>query len=239
MAVDAPHRQVEHRNIVDAGDHARRHHHRRDAARAQIGAEIGQHGDAQAEDAAGRIERQRGGGALVARLHVAQTGLHAAGDPTHRAAEPARRPQHQHGLGIERVLGAEAAADVARDRAHAIAFDMEDVLRDRPPDGLRLAGGAIQREAVGRRIIGADVTARLDRVLDQARDGGRELDDVGRARERRGGARRVADREREADIVGEARPHHCGARPDGGARVGHAGARRVVDVDQLGGLLGA
>ena len=50
----------------------------------------------------------------IAALIVAEERLAALAGPFHRPPEPPRRPGHQRELGIERVAGAEIAADVAR-----------------------------------------------------------------------------------------------------------------------------
>ena len=65
-----------------------------------------------------RIERQRRLRHVVARLVVGEKDLAARGDPFHRPADPPCRPQHQRVLGVGKILGAEAAADIGRDEAH-------------------------------------------------------------------------------------------------------------------------
>jgi CO/xanthine dehydrogenase Mo-binding subunit len=81
---------------------------------AEVGTEIGQRGDPHAEEFAVLVESELGLGDMVARLIVGQEDLAALGGPFDRATEFARKPEHKRLLGIERALGAEAAAHIGR-----------------------------------------------------------------------------------------------------------------------------
>ena len=74
----------------------------------------------QPEDAVVGVERELGGGDVVAAHRVGEEALAALGGPLHR---PAQRPggvgRHRV-LGIEERLHPEAAADVGRDHPHLL-----------------------------------------------------------------------------------------------------------------------
>ena len=143
----------------------------------QIGAGIGGALDPQRQEAALGVERQRRFGRLVAGLMVGEKDLAAAGDPLDRAADPPGRPQHQHVLGIDEVLGAKAAADIGRHKPHRGRGHPERA-------GGMVAGGvdALARHIGGisavLRVPHADDAARLDRVGDDAVVVEAELDDM-------------------------------------------------------------
>ena len=82
------------------------------AAGRQIGTEIGHGGDVQREETAVRIQRQPRARHVVAALRGGDEVLGALAHPFDRPAERARRPQQHHPFGIQRVLHAEAAADI-------------------------------------------------------------------------------------------------------------------------------
>ena len=86
----------------------------------EIGADIGDARHLERQELARSIERQRRLGLHVARRMVGEEHLAAGGDPFHRPADLARRPGDQHVLGIDEVLGAEAAADIGRDEAQTL-----------------------------------------------------------------------------------------------------------------------
>ena len=84
----------------------------------QIGPGIGDAVDLERQKPALRVERQRRFGDVVARLMVGEEDLAAAGDPFDRTADPLCRPRDQHMLGIDKILGAKAAADIGCDKPH-------------------------------------------------------------------------------------------------------------------------
>ena len=83
-----------------------------------ICARVGNALDAQGEKAALRVERQCSLGHMVARLVVGEKNLAAGSDPLDRPADAPRRPEYQHMLGIDEILGAEPAADIGSDKPH-------------------------------------------------------------------------------------------------------------------------
>ena len=133
---------------------------------------------------------------LVAVVAAGDEILAAPGDPLHRPARLERRRGDQHLLGIDRALGAEAAADVGHHHADLLRGQLEDggqriaqrvgVLRG-GPDGQR----ARVRVVIGQRSARLDEGAGDARVPDLLAD-----DDVAlRPRpcpRRRSGRRRAA-----------------------------------------------
>src|ERR1700730_4247870 len=85
----------------------------------QIGTEIGQGRDAQGEEVARLIERHLGMRDIVAALIIGEERLAALADPAPWTAEPPSRPQHEDIFGVDGVLEAEAAADIADEDADA------------------------------------------------------------------------------------------------------------------------
>ena len=78
---------------VDAGEAAHVVGRGARAARREIGADVHLERDAQAEEAAARVERQLGRGHVVAAVLVAEEALAAARRPLHRPARGASRPR--------------------------------------------------------------------------------------------------------------------------------------------------
>ena len=83
---------------------------------------------------------------MVASLVVGEKYLAAAGDPFDRTPDALRRPQDQRVLGIGKVLGAKAAADVGGDEAYPIGGDVERARR-KVAIGVNVLAGDVQREA--------------------------------------------------------------------------------------------
>ena len=157
------------RQPIDACNQLGAAEHRHDAARPEIGAEIDGAGDAQSQEPAFAVERELRPVDLVAALDIADETFAPVRDPLHRTADAACRPQHQRFFRIGDILGAEAAADIAGDDANALRRNAEHVAGKRAFDRVRLAGGRVERVALGRRIIGTDIAARLDRIGRQPR----------------------------------------------------------------------
>ena len=92
----------------------------------------------------------------------------AVGDPFDRPAQPFGGPQHQHVLGIEEQLHAEAAADIRRHHPDAVLRHVEDLLGEQVAQEMRALRRAPQRVSILARVVLADRAARLHRVDDDA-----------------------------------------------------------------------
>ena len=105
---DRDHLDVAVVDLIAARGHA--HHalrrNRRDGV--QIGAEVRDHTDFEAQHRAVLLERQLGGHGLVAALNRGEEILAARGDPLDRPAQLQRQVTGQHFLAVERALAAEA-----------------------------------------------------------------------------------------------------------------------------------
>ncbi len=135
-------------------------------------------------------------------------------------------------LGIDEILGAEAAADIGRDEAHGSRLDAE-AAGGVVSVGVDALAGDVQRVAAGRLIERADRAARLDRVGRDAMIVERQRDDVRRFGERRLGALGVAGAPVHADIARHLGRQKRRAGGDGGLGRRDRGQGLVVDLDQL------
>ena len=138
----------------------------RSAAR-HVGAEIGDGADVQREEVALGIQRQPGAADIVAALRGGDEILGAALDPFHRPAQFARGPEQHDPFGIQRVLDAEAAADIGRHDMDPLARNMEDAVGQLVTDGVHAGGGdeQMQQIAVRMRDRGAGFHRRDDQAV--------------------------------------------------------------------------
>ena len=157
------------------------------------------------------------------------------GHPFHRAADAARRPQHQRVVG-KGALEAEAAADVGRDHPDLVLRHVEDV-RHLHARAVRILAGRIERVQIVGRVVVADRDPRLHGdgrqpvVLDP------QLHHVLGLGEGGVGRLLVAEHQPEADIALRAvLPDLGGALLGGVLEVHDRRQRLVVDLDQLGGV---
>ena len=177
------------------------------------------------------VDRDAGEVALLARMVGAHQMLAPVLDPFHRPAQPQRREQHQHVLGIDLAADAEAAADMAfmhvqRRRAAA----------QHAAQGLAVAvgnfGGAVQFENVARGVVAAERAARLQRHARVAAGRKVELDDGVRGAQRRFDV---------AVAVAQQRGLAAAAGLELAGRIAcrqHDRQRLDLDLDQLGRVLG-
>ena len=204
----------------------------------QIGAHIRDRVDLQRGEVAVGIERQLGLGDVVAAMGVGEEALAALPGPLDRPAEPLGGEQADALLGVDEDLGAEAAADVGRDHPELVLGRHADERRDHEARDVRVLARGVEREGVGGAIVLADRGARLDRVRHQAVVDQLDRGDVGGAGDRLVDRRRIAelplvDRV-PRDLVVDLRLALIA-----GVRGRHAGRQDlVVDLDQLGGILG-
>ncbi len=202
----------------------------------EIGAEIGDGLNAQAEEAAVPVERQLGLGDVVAALGVGHERLRALRRPLDRAAELPRRPGDDDLLGVVEDLRAEAAADVGRHHAQLVLRDVEHEGAHQQPDDVRVLAGGVERVLVGAGVVLADGRARLHGVGDEALVDEVELRHVVSVPERRLGLLPVAPLPVEAGVVRRLVPDLRGAVLDRVRDGDHGGKLLVVDLDQLGGV---
>ena len=120
IGADAFDVDVDRADRIKAGDEIGRARRHKAAERRQIGADIGEDRDAQAEEAAARIERKLGARGVIAALIVGDETFRAILLPFHRPPDLAARPDHQRLLGIDEGLHAKAAADIGRDQAKLV-----------------------------------------------------------------------------------------------------------------------
>src|SRR5258708_29668685 len=150
------------RRAIDAGEQRRIDRPRNRSAEAgNIGAEIGGRLHLEREEASVAVEAELSARHVGAALRVGEKRFLAPRDPLHRAAQPARGPDHDRLLGIVLALVAEAAAHVLRYDAQPAFVDAE-LLADVAADVMRRLRAAIKR------VAGRDAAARLDRGTAQA-----------------------------------------------------------------------
>ena len=240
VGAHALHVHGDRRRLVEPGDQIGRARRDECAERREIGAEIGDDRDPQAEEMAAPVHGEFGAGEMVAPLVVADEALGAIRLPFHRALELARSPDRERVLGVDERLHAEAAADVGRDGAQLRLRQLQDRVGERVAHEGRALRPGVERRAIGRRIVIADGVARLHRVrhhaiVDQF-DGG----DPRGAGERRLGRGEIAaivvpvEHDVARDMVEQLRRAglHCRTRVDHGRQC------IVFDLDRLGGVAG-
>ena len=103
---------------------------------------------ADGEHTAARIEGHLAMNHLIAPVGVAHDGFRATGNPFHRAADTARRPQHQRILRIGRALESEAAAHIVGDHANARLGHVQHVLSEHVAHAVRVLRAVEQRIGV-------------------------------------------------------------------------------------------
>ena len=199
-------------------------------------ADIADERSPQREKSSSAVKRKLCADEEIAPLVVAEKGFLTFARPLDRTANASRRPGDEGELGIERIAGAEIAADVAGHHPNAIGRDAENtrelVLL---PDDAAAAG--VERGAAARRVIAADGGARLERHAGDALDPGVEFHHMCRVRERGRGRGGVANLGIDADVRGSFVPELRGVRPGRCDRVGHRGKRLEVDAHAFGGIL--
>jgi hypothetical protein len=157
--------KIDRRRGVDAGVHVRPGlaGYARPVLR-QVGAEIADGLGLEPKEAAVPVERQRRLGDLITAVVIGQEAFAAVGGPLHRPAEPPRRPQHQHLLGIGVDLHAEAAAHVRRHHAQPLARQAEHVVGKLIAQAVHTLARGVERVTAARARVETDGAARLDRA---------------------------------------------------------------------------
>ena len=236
---DAAHAHEHRRDGIDAAHRGRRRVGR--AARAvgrHVSAEIGHRLDIERKEPAVGVERQPPLGPVVAALRRGEKILAALADPFDRAAEPPRRPQHQHPFGIEEILHPEPAADIGRADADALGRHVEDRIGELVAQAVHALARQHQIEAVARLVIAADRGTRLDRHDDQPVVDELDLDDMRGARHRGGDRRLVAALVTVGEVAGRLVPQQRRVVQQRRRRIGHRRQHAVIDRHKLGGVAG-
>ena len=202
-----------------------------------VGAQIGDGAHAQGEEASLGVEGQLRVADVVAGMLVGRNGLVTLAGPLHGAPELARGPQDEPVLGILPALGPEPAPDVARDDADLVLGDLEDHARQGVAHAVGILHVGVERVPVLAGIVDAERPARLHVLGVHAGDDVAPAHDVRRAREGGLHGGLVSRLVHVADIVGTLVPHRRASGPRR-CRGGDRGKRIVVDLDEVGGVLG-
>ena len=202
----------------------------------RVGADVGQDPRAEPEDRPGGVHAQLGVDDLVPGLGAGQQIFAAVADPLDRPPEREGQRAHRDLLGVEHGLDAEAAAHVGRDDPDAAGRQAQHLGQALAHDPRNLRGGPERQQPGGRAMLGqagailhgdAGVPVEAEAIADDVGGAGQRARHIAlaeRAREEQVGGRRLVDeRTRRLERPLEVRDH---------------GQRRVLDVDQLQGVLG-
>ena len=162
--------------------------------------------------------------------------LAAVADPHHRAAEAARRPQHQHQFRIENVLHPEAAADIGNADAKFFAGDAENGIREQVADAVRAGGRGDQVQTAARGVELAERTTGFQRRGDNAVVDQFAFHDMRGAADRGLHRADLAAVELERDVVLCLRPDRRGARQNRIRDRDNRRQRLVFNDDGLGSI---
>ncbi len=149
------------RHDIGAGERRRRDIGHDDAPR-QERAGVVQHGAAQAENLSLRVDGDRDLPVLVAFLRRGEEMLAPVLLPFHGTAELHRRCRNHRLLGVERRLGAEAAADERRDHADRFEIALEQI-GERAAAEMRRLRRRPHGEHVGTSIVAREHRAAFER----------------------------------------------------------------------------
>ena len=198
----------------------------------RVGAGVVHEAVTQREQAALIVEADLHRVDLGALLRGCQHVLEAILEPPHRAAETSRQQRDQHVFGIDDQLGAEAAADVGRQHAHAMRLEREQIA-DELAHLVGDLGRRPHRQEPGHRVVLGDEPSRLHGLATGAADAQGQARPA-RCRLQRG--RDVAARESHAarEVVGDVVVH---ARRPRSRRLLRRRQRLPGDVDQRARIL--
>ncbi len=226
-------------DVIDPGQDLERRASR-DERREQVdvGAHVGPGHDLHADDLVVGIEAELGDRDVVAAHHIRQEAVaRALGGPFDRPLELARRPGGHGIFRIDHRLHAEAAADIRRQHPDLLPGHAHEAGYRVDPQMAALGAG-MQGQGVAAGIVLGDAGARLHGIGDQA-----VVDQLQRGHMRRPGQRLLGRRPlAELPVEGQVGRHVV--VDQGLARLlGLLGVRRdrqavVIDLDQLGGVLG-
>ncbi len=200
-------------------------------------AEIGDGVDAECQEAALCVERQRRGREVVAAMRGANEVFGVVRLPADWSAEMPRGPQRQHVFRVDRVLDPEPAADIRRLHPHLRARDAKHGVGQRVADAVDLRAGEQQMEPGGR-IESGQRAAMLECRDDEPVVDELEADAVGSRRHRRLDRSAIALLEGERTVAGDVRPEAGRAGLERIDRLRHRGQPGIVDLHQLGRVAG-
>ena len=174
--------------------------------------------------------------AMVAGVNVGDETLDAVGDEFHRTPEQLRQRHRRHLVGIGVHLDAEGAADVLGHHPHLMLGEVE-VLGKQVLHHVRRLRALVDGEALLALVPVGDDGARLGGDAGMASGDKGSLDHGVRLSE---GLVRRADLELalKAEVVAEGSMNHRRLGIERGLRIGDGEQRLIIDLDQLGGVLG-
>ena len=198
-----------------------------------VGAEIGEGRDARGQEMAVRIDRELAASDVVAGVEVADEGVAALADPFHAALQLAGGIDGQRLFLVQRVLAAEAAADIVHQHADLFGRHPQHVACELRAHPVRHLRAGMQRDLVEPGLVRRNRAARLDRVLDDPVVDHVERDDARRSRECRLNGGAVAQLPVEAEILRRIVPHQRRIGTGAVVRLRHRRQRLVLDLHQL------
>ena len=235
VGLDRDHSQRIARHLVGTRQGGRRVVGDVDALR-RVGTLVVEQRAAHAEDRTLAVERDLEVPLLIAFLDRGQKVLAAVLDPFDRAAEQAGCERHHHLLGIDQVLGAEAATDIGRDDAQLLVVQPEQ-LHQRHADLVRALRRGPHRGPPLARIVAGKHAAAFHRMGAAAVLEQRQRDPVGGGRERTL-AVAVGNRVFGQDVARHPPVHRRRVGRNRGAQVRHRRQRLELDLDALRRVLG-
>ena len=205
--------------------------------RGRVGADVRDVGCPEGEHVPVVVEREFGVDHEVAGLIVGQHAFGAARGPLDRAPDPARRPQHQDLVDVERVPGAVGTADIADDHADLVVVDPQE-FGELALVAVDAARGGDEREA----SVRAEAPEGRSRFHRDAGDPGQrrlERDDMRRVFEYRRRGFGVVDVGVDGDVRAVIGPEHRGIGPRRPLGIDGRRQRRIVHRHLLGDIPGA
>ncbi len=169
-------------------------------------------------------------------MGVGEETLPAVGRPSHRYAEPTRRPQAHGLLGIDENLRSESAAHIGRHHAQLVLRREPDECRQDKARHVGILRGGVEREATFGTVVDRGRRARLDRIRHQPIVDEVDLDPVRGARERAIDRALVAESPLIDGVVRSLGVDLRSARRLRGGRIDDGWEFLVFDLDHLGGV---
>ncbi len=202
----------------------------------EVGAQVGDHVDPQAQEAAIGRQRHLRRRDIVASLRVADEMFRAIGLPPNRPAKPARGLQNQGIFSIEKDSCAKAAADVVRDDFDACRRDLQHRAGEEVAKQVHALAADMERQSAAFRVERSDRSARLHVIRHDARIHDLNLHRTRGLREGLVCLRLVADIRIEGDIARGSRENPDCVGPKRFNRLSDRWERLPIDRQRLGGV---